>query len=147
MLNKIMLLSFIFIRYPQWALDLCTLHSAVIVTPDYRLLPESKGIEMFSDICSFWDWVRTGLQPYLNTARPGLVADLSKIFVHGESAGGAIALLSGFSQPKDFIKAIVSMYPVIDLSPKRTKPILGAPTIPVEVLQTHLNSMLVLLSY
>jgi len=50
---------------------------------DYRLLPESTGIDLHEDVYSFWDWVRDDLNPYLSSTRPGVKADLSKILVHG----------------------------------------------------------------
>lgn len=66
---------------------------------------------------------------------------MDKVLVHGESAGGAISLVSAFSQPPAFIKAVIATYPVITMAPKRTKPIFGAPVIPESVLREHLNAM------
>lgn len=111
------------------------------MTGDYRLLPESTGLDMREDVLDFWDWIRKDLQPFLNDRKPGVEADLTKVIVHGESAGGAISLLSGFWQPSGFIKAVISMYPYIDLAPKREKPILGIAPGPESVVQNHLKSM------
>jgi hypothetical protein len=40
-------------------------------------------------------------------------------------------MVSAFSQPRGFIKAAIPGYPAIILVPKRSKPILGSPPIPV----------------
>lgn len=61
--------------------------------------------------------------------------------LQGESAGGAISIISALSQPPGFIKAVISTYPFINLSPNRTKPIFGAPVLPKSVLQDHLDSI------
>ena len=61
--------------------------------------------------------------------------------VQGESAGGTISIVSALSQPPGFIKAVISTYPFITLSPTRTKPIFGAPVLPTSVLQDHLDSI------
>jgi acetyl esterase/lipase len=111
------------------------------VTGDYRLLPESTGTDLNEDVADFWDWMRADLQPYLNNVRPGVEADLGKILVHGESAGGTLSLLSALSQPPGFIKAIIATYPVTTIAPKRTKPPYGAPLVPESVLQEHLSSI------
>ncbi|KFY45523.1 hypothetical protein V494_00901 [Pseudogymnoascus sp. VKM F-4513 (FW-928)] len=126
---------------PQWSLDYCLLHSAIIVTGDYRLLPEATGADIYEDVSDFWDWVRNDLQSYLDSTRPGIQADFDKVLAQGESAGGAIAIVSALSQPAGFIKAVISTYPFITLSPTRTKPIFGAPVVPTSVLQDHLNSI------
>jgi acetyl esterase/lipase len=96
---------------------------------------------MYEDISDFWVWVRRDLQPYLSRVRPGVEADLDKILVHGESAGGTISIVSAFLQPPGFIKAVIPTYPITTMIPKRTKPIFGAPPIPKSALQDHLNSM------
>ena len=124
--------------YPQWALDYALLHAAIIVTPNYRLLPESIGADINDDINDFWTWVRTSLQSLL---APQILADFSKILAHGESAGGALAIQSSFSQPAGFVKATISTYPTINFTPKRIKPILGVPTILESVLEEHLKAI------
>jgi acetyl esterase/lipase len=124
-------------------LEYCLLHSAIRVTGDYRLLPESTGTDVYEDVLDFWNWVREALPGILNDVRPGVEADLSKILVHGESAGGTISLLSGFSQSPGFVKAVVAMYPGIDIlnNTPRTEPILGIPTLPPAILEDHLEAM------
>lgn len=108
---------------------------------DYRLLPEATGAELYEDVSDAWDWVRNDLQTHLDSTKQGVKADLDKVLVLGESAGGAIALISALSQPPGFIKAVISTYPFITLSPRRTKPIFGTAVLPTSVLQDHLDSI------
>jgi acetyl esterase/lipase len=126
--------------FAQWTIDYALLHSAIIVTPEYRLLPESTGNDLYSDVKDFWDWLRADLSNHLNTLKSGFEVDLSKVIVHGESAGGTLAIQSGFSHT-GFIKAIIASYPGMAIWKKRTSPILRAPTIPPEVLEQHLQNM------
>jgi len=98
-------------------------------------------LDILEDVTDFWTWVRNDLQTFLDIKRPGIEADLSKIIVHGESAGGTLAMLSDFTQPHGFIKAVVAMYPGIDFEPVRTKAPLGLPPFPKEIMAAHLKAM------
>jgi acetyl esterase/lipase len=72
----------------------------MFVAGDYRLMPESNGLDIMEDLSDFWKWVRDGsLQRHLNSFKPGVEADLSKVLAYGESAGGTLAIQSGFTQP------------------------------------------------
>ncbi|KAK9426939.1 Alpha/Beta hydrolase protein [Lipomyces doorenjongii] len=130
--------------YPEWfsiwLLNYAFLNSAIIVTPDYRLIPESNGLDILDDVSDFWTWVQNDLSKQLGQFRAGIVkADLSKIIVHGASAGGHLAITSGFTQL--FIKAIIAVYPGMGIDRKDESQILGAPTIPKQVLEDHLKAM------
>lgn len=104
-------------------------------------MPESTGLDVMEDLSDFWKWVRGGdLQKHLDSFKPGVEADLSKVLAYGESAGGTMAVQSGFTQP-GFIKAVIATYPKMTSTVKRDKPIMGAPTIPLEVLESHLKAM------
>jgi acetyl esterase/lipase len=127
--------------FADWAIKYCLQHSAVIVAADHRLMPESTGSDILEDVSDFYNWVRDGLRGHLSKAAPGIEADLDKVISYGESAGGYLAIQSGFSQPPGFIKAAIATYPLIDLTPKRTAPIFGAPTIPSSVLEGVLKGL------
>lgn len=63
------------------------------------------------------------------------------MIVVGESAGGTLALQSGFLQPPGVIKAVVATYPGLEIGAKRDKPVLGAPIIPKQFLDDFLANM------
>jgi acetyl esterase/lipase len=148
----------------QWALDYVLEHSAVLVMPDYRLLPESTGLDILEDIDDFWTWVQKDLQAYLASIGSGVEVDLDKILCYGESAGknlphtvgvqvhthvykgGYLSIQSALSQNPGLIKAIIAAYPMIDVdspwySQPFTKPIMGSPTLPSEIVDEHLAAM------
>lgn len=77
--------------FAQWLLDLAEDHGAIIVSPDYRLLPESTGKDILSDVAHFWRWVQKDLPQHMereNLPRP----DISNILCCGESSGGFISV-------------------------------------------------------
>lgn len=77
--------------FAQWLLDLAIDHGAIIVTPDYRLLPESNGADILSDVAHFWRWMQRDLAKVMegeNLPRP----DLSNVLCCGESSGGFISV-------------------------------------------------------
>ncbi|KAF4632861.1 hypothetical protein G7Y89_g5253 [Cudoniella acicularis] len=127
--------------FADWILEYCVQHSAIIVSANYRLLPESNGTDIMEDVSDFWTWIREDLQSYLTRVKPGIEADLSKVIVHGGSAGGTLALQSGLTQPQGFIKAVIAGYPGLGLWAPLTAPIMGAPTIPPIVLEEYLTNL------
>lgn len=76
--------------FAQWLLDFALDHEAIIITPDYRLLPESNGADILSDVAHFWRWIRTLPRYMEHNALPRL--DLSNILCCGESSGGFISV-------------------------------------------------------
>jgi len=98
-------------------IELAALHTAIIVCPDYRLLPESVGLDILSDLHHFYNWLHTNLTSFLTVsfsdASP--TPDLTDILVTGESAGGYIAIQSTLLGEIKGVKAIIAHYPMIDL--------------------------------
>ncbi|CAN8097035.1 unnamed protein product [Discula destructiva] len=77
--------------FAQWLLDLALDHDAIIVTPDYRLLPESNGTDILSDVAHFWVWMQRDLERFMEREklpRP----DISNVLCCGESSGGFISV-------------------------------------------------------
>lgn len=83
---------------------------AIIIAPDYRLIPEATGADIVDDVEAFWVWLKGFLpsfaQSNLWTAQP----DLSQILCVGQSAGGCLAVQSALIHPELNIKAIISLY-------------------------------------
>ncbi|KAL4970620.1 putative polyketide synthase [Aspergillus stella-maris] len=77
--------------FAQWLLDMALDHEAIIVTADYRLLPESNGSDILGDVAQFWDWLQRTLPQYFEqNSLPGI--DISNILCCGESSGGFISV-------------------------------------------------------
>lgn len=60
----------------------------MIVSPNYRLLPEARGLDILQDMRAFWGWMDNGgAQDYLNELRSNVMLDASRTLLVGESAG------------------------------------------------------------
>lgn len=141
--------------FPQWQIDYLLRHNAIVVLPNYRLLPEAKGIEILDDVHDFWAWLARDFPVYLaSETKESVKVDLTKVLVTGESAGGYLsiqsALGSGRVSAEDvgsvMLKAAIATYPVLDIksrffSEEYEKSILGAPTLPKEILATFMQGV------
>ncbi|KAJ2989395.1 hypothetical protein NUW58_g3487 [Xylaria curta] len=119
--------------FSKWILDFAEAQSAIIISPDYRLLPEAKGVDIIRDMEAFWKWFHSdGPSKHLaGIGRHDITLNKNKLLLLGESAGGYLAIqsvLSGFARPN----AIVALYPMLDMkadhyTKEYYKPIVGVP--------------------
>lgn len=132
--------------FPTWAIDFTKHHSAILVTPNYRLMPEARGMDIISDTRSFYAWLATEFPSYLEGIAPGMSVDFEKVLNYGESAGGYLAVHSALSLPlekeeeKMKIKAVIATYPYF-LQQPRPKAIFGMPDVPREVLDGYVKAL------
>ena len=101
--------------FARWLLDLARQHNAIIISPDYRLLPEADVNDILSDIDDSFAWLHTNLQPYLDSSANGIKADTSRIVTAGESAGGYLSLITSLNHPNE-VRATIASYPMVDLN-------------------------------
>ena len=132
--------------FPQWLLDYVLQHNAVVVLPNYRLLPESTGMDVMEDLDDFWSWLKRDFQSYLGKEISGAAVDLGRVLVTGESAGGYLSIQSALGSSGGIVKASIATYPVLDIKARffteeYDKGILGLPTIPKGVLANHLKTV------
>jgi acetyl esterase/lipase len=93
---------------PAWLLQACRNDRFVLVSLEYRLAPETKLPAILEDVEDALTWLRTE-GPQLFGARPDLIV------VVGESAGGYLALTTGFRVlPR--VTGIVSLWGYGDLT-------------------------------
>lgn len=106
-------------------------------------------MDILNDLTDFWTWFRDSFTSVLYSIAPGVEADLSNVFVAGESAGGYLAIQSILlaqpgSQP---LAMVVAQYPMLDLEDwqfNRADPSnapFDLPGLPREVLDNHLSSL------
>ncbi|KAK8110193.1 uncharacterized protein PG998_006650 [Apiospora kogelbergensis] len=117
--------------WPSWLLELAHSQGAMIIAPDYRLLPEATGADMVDDMHEFWTWMLDELPLIAAQESWRLRPDPARIICAGHSAGGTFALLSALERPDAQIKAILSLYAALDdsvpeLKMSRPRKILGA---------------------
>lgn len=100
--------------FPQFIINLALKHSAVIISPDYTLLPHQDGLAAIQDdILAFHSWLNCQLPELLEKRVPGAFIDVSRLLVHGASAGGYVALAHALAEPAA-IGALSLSYPMID---------------------------------
>ncbi|KAF5669579.1 alpha beta-hydrolase [Fusarium circinatum] len=129
-------------RILEYALE----HNSILVSCDYRLLPESGGLEILEDIEDAWSWVQNSLDEAIGTMTNGKShVDLSRVLLAGESAGGYLAIQLALRHPTTF-RAVIASYPMIDMRsnhfckayPKR----MGQyPQIDYELVSQHLKQL------
>ncbi|PLB55539.1 putative polyketide synthase [Aspergillus steynii IBT 23096] len=94
--------------FAPWMIELCLSNDSIIISPDYRLIPESNAADILSDVEAFWLWLRNTLPTEISTwhARP----DLSRVACAGTSAGAYLAMQSSLLFPQiSQIKVILSI--------------------------------------
>ena len=87
------------------------------------------------------------LQFFLSrTAEAAPQVDFAHVLAVGDSAGGWLAMQSALRQPAGSIKAVIGLYPQLDLrddfyNTKFDKDILGMPMLPDEIIDAHVAAM------
>ncbi|KLO07238.1 alpha/beta-hydrolase [Schizopora paradoxa] len=142
-----------------WLLSLALQHNAVIVAPDYRVIPESTVLDLLDDLDDFMQWIEKDLPSEIqNSTRSGdgkyLDVDPAKTLIAGDSGGGYCAIqmaLSHFESSRHVpsavkVRALVAIYPMLNLrAPHWTKSypkyMMGAPPVPESVIDDHLATI------
>lgn len=98
-------------------IELALSRQAILVTPDYRLLPESNGLDILSDLDAFWSWMQNDFPSSLLRGYPSsnIKPDMDNILVAGESAGGYLAAQSMLLHAEVNIAAVILVYPMVHL--------------------------------
>ncbi|KIX08837.1 uncharacterized protein Z518_03494 [Rhinocladiella mackenziei CBS 650.93] len=138
--------------YPEWfpayLLEYAYEQAVPIISADYRLMPECKGLDILDDLSSFWDWLRAsecGLQAFLSSLYPSLEIDGTRIIAEGESAGGYLVVQAALSGLPG-LRAAIAAYPMLDLrapyyTQKFEKVMTGVPMLPESIIDNHLETM------
>ncbi|KAJ5162143.1 hypothetical protein N7492_007535 [Penicillium capsulatum] len=97
--------------WPRWLSDLALEKGAVVISPNYRLMPEGSSADSYDDIDDFWSWVHSpALTDLLAKHTTPTELDLTRIFTAGDSAGGMLSLYLALAHPTD-IRAASASYP------------------------------------
>ena len=133
--------------FRNWVLELALVNDAIIVSADYRLIPEATGTDILADVSDLWKWVHSKLQSFVfHTAAAAPQIDFAHTLVVGDSAGGWLAMQSALTQPAGSIKGVICHCPMLDLrdpyySTKLEKPLLGMRMQPREVMDEHVAAI------
>ncbi|GME45564.1 Alpha/beta hydrolase fold-3 [Neofusicoccum parvum] len=102
--------------FPLWILELSMIMGAIIIVPNYRLLPESNVLDILEDMDDFWNWTHCGLDPLIaSSSVPGRQADITRILTVGESAGGYLSVQFAMDHVQDGVRACIAECPSLDL--------------------------------
>lgn len=105
--------------FQPWLQEYAKIHSAVVVSADYRLMPEHNGLDMMEDLKDLWHWIFNELQSFVGDKAD---LDMDKILIEGDSAGSFCPgnLLSLFSfQLTRRHKGAISRYSLLYHSAQR----------------------------
>jgi acetyl esterase/lipase len=107
--------------WSHWLSDLAINENAIIISPNYRLLPSVTSTQIYEDIEDFWTWVHSSaLTDLLAAHSTPTEADLTRILSAGESAGGLLSIYLALAHE---IRACTAAYPCVDPSSEAfTKP-------------------------
>ncbi|KAJ5771078.1 uncharacterized protein N7511_003129 [Penicillium nucicola] len=101
--------------FPKWLLELAETHNAVIVSPNYRFLPEATGVQILEDVDDFWTWLHSkALTEILSPHQ--IDPDLDRVIAAGDSAGGLLSIYLTLSYP-DQLRAGTATYPMLSWDP------------------------------
>ncbi|EPE28702.1 alpha/beta-Hydrolase [Glarea lozoyensis ATCC 20868] len=99
------------------ALEFALSRGALIISPDYRLVPEANGTDILADIERFSVWMKNELPSVAHQESWHAFPDLSRVASSGQSAGACNALHSAFlSSPKIDIKVVICISGPLDTS-------------------------------
>ncbi|KAF7587449.1 hypothetical protein BBP40_007220 [Aspergillus hancockii] len=97
--------------FPSWLLELAETYDAIIVSANYRFLPEATGVQVLEDVDDFWSWLHSSdLKDLLAAQDAPIELDLDRVLAAGDSAGGLLSIYLTLSYP-DQIRAGTATYP------------------------------------
>ena len=95
-------------------IEFAVISGAIIVAPNYRLMPEHTGHEILEDIDSICNWIKPNLQRLVTERLRHIQVDLSRIMVTGDSAGGYLALYASSKHADTLLpQAVYLRYPMV----------------------------------
>ncbi|KAL2831443.1 Alpha/Beta hydrolase protein, partial [Aspergillus cavernicola] len=101
--------------WAQWLSDFALQYGAVIISPNYRLLPQATGQDIYDDVEDFWTWLHSPAAHDLLAAHTTPTElDLTRILTTGDSAGGLLSINLGLAHATE-IRATTATFPCIDM--------------------------------
>ncbi|KAF2135001.1 alpha/beta-hydrolase [Dothidotthia symphoricarpi CBS 119687] len=98
---------------------------------------------ILEDLADFWTWLHDGgVDEFFAAQNICIELDYEHVLAAGDSAGGYLALMSGLTQPKGRVKAILAQYPMTySLRREATPMLLDKPSPPPAVVDEHIAAI------
>ncbi|CAI6338613.1 unnamed protein product [Periconia digitata] len=101
--------------WPKWSIEFALSRNSIIVSPDYRLLPEASGSDILDDIRAFWEWMKNDFISVSERERWHARPNLGQVACMGESSGGYLALQSALLGSSGIdIKVVITISAPLD---------------------------------
>lgn len=129
-------------------IELARKNNAIIISPNYRLMPEANGDDMNNDIDWFWNnWFKgADLESIFKQNNREVEIDRTRILLSGESSGANLVIHSWLTQPGLGIKAIYLQYPQVmpyERAPESDPINVRGVAVPVADMRKHLAPSLI----
>jgi predicted esterase len=96
--------------WPKWLIQLAQSQGAMIVAPDFRLMPEASPSDVMDDVASFWMWYSRRFPGTAASEAWDTRPDLGRTICAGQSSGAVIGIHSALEHQDVQIKAILALY-------------------------------------
>jgi acetyl esterase/lipase len=96
--------------WPRWIIQLAQSRDAMIISPDFRLMPEASPSDVLDDVARFWTWYTQTLPQIAASEAWDAPPDVKRTICVGQSSGAVIALHSALEHQDVQIQAVLALY-------------------------------------
>ena len=96
--------------WPTWIIQLAQSQGAMIISPDFRLMPEASPSDVLDDVASFWTWYTRTLPKIAASESWDVRPDVKRTICAGQSSGAVIGVHSALEHQDVQIRAVLALY-------------------------------------
>lgn len=96
--------------WPRWIIQFAQSQGAMIISPDFRLMPEASPSDVMDDVASFWAWYTRKLPKIAASESWDVRPDVKRTICAGQSSGALIGVHSALEHQDVQIKAVLALY-------------------------------------
>lgn len=95
---------------PTWLIQFAQSQAAMIISPDFRLMPEASPSDVLDDVAAFWAWYTKTLPQIAAEEEWDVRPDVKRTVCAGQSSGAVIGVHSAL-EPQDVqFRAVLALY-------------------------------------
>jgi acetyl esterase/lipase len=95
--------------WPTWMIQLVQSQGAMIISPDFRLMPGVSPSDVLDDVASFWTWYIGTLPKVAASESWDVRPDVGRTICAGQSSGAMIAVHSALEYRDVQIRAVLAL--------------------------------------